>query len=173
MTGLTDLVFFPLNDTTSLSGQAGAGKHWTLLVLDVARATCVAYDSMGSAKRAGAPATKLAKALAPLLPKLAAAHAEMHADSSSSSSSSSSAASSSLICAPTPQQSNGSDCGMYALSLAEHVAALRVKHPSLSLDSKEYATALAAQLTPQEITKKRTAIKALILERAKKAGAAK
>lgn len=172
VTPLTELVFFPLNDTTALSGQAGGGKHWTLLVLDVARAQCVAYDSMGSGKKAGGPATKLAKALAPLLPKLAAARAEVQqaGASSSSSSAASAPASSSLICGPTPQQSNGSDCGMYTLSLAEHIAALRVQHPSLALDSREYAAALVAQLSPQEITKKRAAIKALIMERAKKAG---
>ena len=173
VTPQTELVFFPLNDTTSLSGQVGAGKHWTLLVLDVCRATCVAYDSMGGGKKAGAPAAKLAKALAPLLPKLAAEHAQVQGASSSSASSSAPAEKSSLICAPTPQQSNGSDCGMYALSLAECIAALRIKHPSLGLDSKEYATALASQLTPAEIAKKRGAVKALIMERAKKAGTAK
>lgn len=69
---------------------------------------------------------------------------------------------------PAPQQSNGSDCGMYALAIAECIANMRAKQPDASLDGDAIKQQLQEEVTPQNIADKRERILQLINQRAKK-----
>jgi sentrin-specific protease 8 len=169
----TELVFFPLNNNTSVTKSGGS--HWTLLVLDVPRAAIYSFDSMqGSNDRA---ANKLAKALAPLLPKLQSASDSSDAKKqskeatkeASASASSSKSANVTVSFPPTPQQNNGFDCGVYTLLVAEVLAGARAaaKDGSLPLDSAAVVQQLKESVTPKTVAQKREDIRAIILRMAK------
>jgi len=176
----TELVFFPLNNNTSVT-RAG-GSHWTLLVLDVPRARLLSFDSIRGSNDAAAK--KLAKALAPLLPKLKAASTVRLADdeedaddgaasaAASSSSKKKGALNVSLSAPPSaPQQLNGSDCGVYTLMVAEVLAQVRQDNGGEGaqppLDGEEAASKLHALVTPKAVAQKREDIKAIIQRKAK------
>jgi Ulp1 family protease len=170
----TELVFFPLNNNTSVTKSGGS--HWTLLVLDVPRAAIYSFDSMqGSNDRA---ANKLAKALAPLLPKLQSASDSSDAkkkgkeatkEASASAASSSKSANVTVSFPPTPQQHNGFDCGVYTLLVAEVLAGVRAasKDAALPLDSAAVVQQLKESVTPKTVAQKREDIRAIILRMAK------
>jgi len=113
-----------------------------------------------------AAARKLADALSPLLPKLMAA-ANSNADSSSSSSAAAAASIPALVSPVAPQQPNSSDCGVFAISIAESIAALRVKQPRARIDGDEVRAALAKDVTAASATSKRAAIRDIIARLAK------
>jgi sentrin-specific protease 8 len=168
----TELVFFPLNNNTSVTKSGGS--HWTLLVLDVPRAAIYSFDSMqGSNDRA---ANKLAKALAPLLPKLQSASDSSDVKKKSkeatkearASASSSKSANVTVSFPPTPQQCNGFDCGVYTLLVAEVLARARAdSKDGLPLDSDAVVQQLKESVTPKSVAQKREDIRAIIMRMAK------
>lgn len=147
----TGLVFFPLNDNQNVSKMGGS--HWTLLVLDVQRRSFYSFDSMSTSKTPSAAAKKLAEKLAPLLPP---------ARGSGSSSPSSPDSSPSLVSPPSPQQTNGSDCGVFVLCVTEAIAEYRTKHQddknSAAVDGKEMKDYLFDVVSAGEVRKKRDAL---------------
>lgn len=94
----------------------------------------------------------------------------MEAANSNASTSSSAAAAASipaLVSPVTPQQSNSSDCGVFAISIAESIAALRVKQPRARIDGDEVRASLAKDVTAVSVTSKRAAIRDIIARLAK------
>lgn len=66
-----------------------------------------------------------------------------------------------------PQQTNGSDCGVYVLAVAEVIAAARGSHADAPIDGAQVAAALKT-VTPKEVTKKRGEILAVIKQLAER-----
>jgi len=153
----TELVFFPLNDNQNVSKMGGS--HWTLLVLDVQRRSFYSFDSMSTSKTPSAAAKKLAEKLAPLLPP---ARGSGSSSPSSPDSSPSSSPPPSLVSPPSPQQTNGSDCGVFVLCVTEAIAEYRTKHQddknSAAVDGKEMKDYLFDVVSAGEVRKKRDAL---------------
>ncbi|KAF0889047.1 hypothetical protein E2562_021103, partial [Oryza meyeriana var. granulata] len=100
------MVLFPVNNSERFD-KADDGSHWSLLVLDNITGRFVHNDSMGGANLPAA--SRLADALRPLLPTPLQGPP---------------------ILGPTPQQSNGYDCGVYLLAIALAICRWWKKRPS-------------------------------------------
>ena len=150
----------------------------TLLVVDVAYTGFYHFDTMSHSSGGGvvsSMAKKFASKMLQCVEKFSRNDADTSANAVAAASSSavaSSAPSSQpstrsnknlLIAAPLscPHQTNGSDCGVYALAIAESIAHVRSKRLGVSIGGEEVAAALKAT-TPKEITKKRQEIQATI-----------
>ncbi|ODA77789.1 hypothetical protein RJ55_06391 [Drechmeria coniospora] len=94
-------IFLPINDNPSVSTAEG-GSHWSLLLVSVLDGLAFHYDSMGSGNvaEASVAARKLAGILARPLRF--------------------------INLADTPQQENGSDCGVYVCLLMRHLLVKRL-----------------------------------------------
>eukprot|EP01128_Nolandella_sp_AFSM9_P013040 TRINITY_DN9920_c0_g1_i1.p1 TRINITY_DN9920_c0_g1~~TRINITY_DN9920_c0_g1_i1.p1 ORF type:complete len:225 (+),score=46.43 TRINITY_DN9920_c0_g1_i1:225-899(+) len=123
-----DVVFFPINDSEDHS--AVGGTHWSLLVWIRARQEFLLLDShKGMNERAS---LAVVQKVVPLL-NLPNTKVTVNA-------------------METPQQVNGSDCGVYVLALCEYLA---------THTYEEYSKKLT--LTPTQVAAKRTEIKNLLL----------
>lgn len=129
--GSKRLVFLPVND--NCESNAG-GFHWSLLVFNFPEKKCYSFDSSNdfNQKEAHNVFTKLSRCLSSL--KLGEFK---------------------LITAPSPQQTNGYDCGMYLICITEEICKQYV-HSSMSFECLKQA------ITPECVTKRRRAIKTLI-----------
>jgi Ulp1 family protease len=136
-------------------------------VLDVASTRFYYFDSMASGGR-GVP--EMAKKFAGKMMRCVEKYSRSGEDTSAAATSSSSSSDPSTrsnttpsIVAPAscPHQTNSSDCGVYALVIAETIAHVRSKHHGVSIGGEDISAALKA-LSPKEITRKRQEIQATI-----------
>ncbi|XP_072975626.1 NEDD8-specific protease 1 [Typha angustifolia] len=89
-----DLVLFPVNDNPDVTVAEG-GSHWSLLVYDSAAGELIHHDSIAGANRRAA--MTLAGAVKVFVGEVK------------------------FVEAPTPQQRNGCDCGLFAMAIARVV----------------------------------------------------
>jgi sentrin-specific protease 8 len=97
----TTHIFLPVNDNRDVS-QAEGGSHWSLLLVSITDGVAFHYDSLAPSNDAEARATsqKLEKLLGKKL-------SFIHMDD-------------------TPQQENGSDCGVFVCLLTKHLLLKRL-----------------------------------------------
>jgi len=144
------LIFFPVNDGGNTSMQfnlSSQGSHWALLVYDSGQRKFFYFDSSASSNRI--PALRLARQLNGVLPCGGAGGAEKD-DSDSGTTKGSSGRnqpsseakvmvvkSSSPIVEESkcPQQTNGYDCGVYAIAVARALAESHLKGTKIGSSS--------------------------------------
>lgn len=88
-----ELIFMPVTDSEDME-SAGSGSHWSLVIYNKSQDTFYSYDSHHNHNKAAA--RRLAKAMAPLVSQ------QFKFESR-----------------PTPQQTNGADCGCFVLAITE------------------------------------------------------
>ena len=107
---------------------AAGGSHWSLLVFDNKLGCFVHYDS--SANGNGGAAEKLARKLHPHL--VGGEWKDAHL----------------RVARGCPQQDNSSDCGVFALMFAEHLARMVVEDPTRTLHDQACFDELAKHVSP-------------------------
>jgi len=137
-----DLVIVPINNNENFT--SAGGTHWSTLVYHKKQDRFYAFDSVGQANKAASAkvAQKLVCLVGSSIPKAAIQYIK------------------------TPQQVNSSDCGIYALSVAEIAAQHSdILIPDAVLGIKKgptIADELKKHITPQSMTHKRLEIADLI-----------
>lgn len=114
-------IFLPVNDNRNVEVAAG-GSHWSLLLVSVVDRAAFHYDSLCDANEY--EARLVAKKLAPLLASTDPLHFENMSDS--------------------PQQGNGSDCGVFVCMEMEYLLFKKLlrtgttEHAHMTLARKEF-----------------------------------
>lgn len=131
-----DLVVMPVSNNED-ADAAGGGSHWSLLIFrrgeDGMTGRFEHFDSCSNAN--GPSARGLMAAIVPLLFPDGSQPQRMQ-----------------LVRMTTPQQANGSDCGVYALAISEIVCASPTMRGTAPADA---VTSAVRSLTPEAITQKR------------------
>uniref|UniRef100_A0A7S2U1H3 Ubiquitin-like protease family profile domain-containing protein n=1 Tax=Lotharella oceanica TaxID=641309 RepID=A0A7S2U1H3_9EUKA len=145
------LIFFPVNDGGNTSMQfttSSQGSHWALLVYDSEQRKFFYYDSSGSSNRI--PALRLARQLNAVLPCGAPQKNEDSNQTATSSEARVMVVKSSapiVVESKCPQQTNGYDCGLYAIAVARALAEAQLK--SMKVGSSSSTEHLGKVVKPQ------------------------
>lgn len=132
-----DIVIMPLSNNED-AAEPGGGSHWSLLVFRRRGADGKPrFEHYDSCNDANAPSAR--SLMAAILPLLFAAGAQPPRTQ--------------LMRMTTPQQANGSDCGVYALAISEIVCAAPVNGGAAP---SEAVTMAVRGLTPEAITTMRS-----------------